>query len=153
MDSFRACYLQMCKAMPGGMAAMAAALGLPSKMALENRIYERKGQSVNVEMARQMQANSRTTLLAQTVAADAEGLFYKLPDISAIEVGDIGEKYLQLFERVGALIREYHAAIEDDEIDHSERRTLESISQEITQLVPEILAFTFAVYCKPEAHA
>ena len=50
----RKAYLSMIRAFPGGWDAMAGALGM-SRDALENRIYERKGQSVLVETALQMQ--------------------------------------------------------------------------------------------------
>jgi hypothetical protein len=51
---------------PGGWAAMAAALGM-TKDALENCVYERKGQQINVHTAMQLQAFSQTEFFAEAV--------------------------------------------------------------------------------------
>lgn len=50
VDRIRASYQSMCRSVNGGWSAMAASVSL-SKDGLENRIYERKGQSVDVHLA------------------------------------------------------------------------------------------------------
>lgn len=71
-------YLAMIKEYPGGWDAMSAALGM-TRDALENRIYERKGQSVLVETALQMQLFSASTHFAEAVSQVSGGVFMKLP--------------------------------------------------------------------------
>ena len=152
MDRLRNSYQTMCKAMPGGWAAMAAALGI-SKDGLENRVYERKGQSVAVHEAMQMQAMSATTHFAEAVAADSGGVFIQLPDVERVDHEEIQTLYMALVEEVGKLAREWREATRDGEVDSKERARLDSIGMAICQKVTQMNALTFQVFCRQEACA
>ncbi|OHX20417.1 hypothetical protein BI344_22430 [Chromobacterium sphagni] len=137
----------MCKAMPGGWPAMAAALGF-SKDGLENRVYERKGQSVSVHEALQMQAFSGTTLFAEAVAAEAGGVFIPLPDVATVDDEEIQRVYMELVDEVGRLAREWREATRDGEVDKRERQRLEGIRDAICTKVTQMNHLTFQVFCR-----
>lgn len=99
MDMRRA-YLEMIRAFPGGWDAMAAALGV-TRAGLENRIYERKGQSLHVETARQMQAFSGCPAFAEAVAADAGGVFLPLPEAEEVGSDELLAMFNQLYAELG----------------------------------------------------
>ncbi|WP_083370101.1 YmfL family putative regulatory protein [Chromobacterium sphagni] len=147
MDRLRTAYQTMCKAMPGGWPAMAAALGF-SKDGLENRVYERKGQSVSVHEALQMQAFSGTTLFAEAVAAEAGGVFIPLPDVATVDDEEIQRVYMELVDEVGRLAREWREATRDGEVDKRERQRLEGIRDAICTKVTQMNHLTFQVFCR-----
>ncbi len=80
MDNIKSAIKAMCQSMSGGYAAMAAALGLSSRAALENRIYEVKGQRVSTEEAMMMQRIADSTAFAEAVAAESGGVFVPLSE-------------------------------------------------------------------------
>lgn len=143
-------YLAMIRAYPGGWDAMAAALGM-SRSALENRIYERKGQSLLVETALQMQAFSGTTSFAETIAQLSGGAFFLLPDGGDQDRDDILAKFNALHAELGDLSRAFNAAVTDQEIDSRERTDLMAIQQRIHARAAELLALSFRIYCRPSA--
>lgn len=147
MDRLRTSYQQMCRAMQGGWAAMAAALGL-SKDGLENRVYERKGQEVTVHQAMQMQAMSGTTLFAEAVAADAGGVFILLPQVDGVDDEQIQGLYMELVDEVGRLAREWRAATRDGEVDKKERARLDAIRLAICTKATQMNALTFKLFCR-----
>lgn len=126
---------------------MAAAMGL-SKDGLENRVYERKGQSVDVHEALQMQAFSRTTLFAEAIAAESGGVFIPLPDIGGVDVEEIHTVYMELVDEVGKLAREWREATRDGEVDPKERQRLEQVRHAICTKVTQMNHLTFQVFCK-----
>lgn len=146
----RRCYLDMIRAYPGGWEAMAAALGLPSKVALENRIYERSGQTVTVHLAEQMQAFSGTTLFAEDQARQAGGVFMKLPETSSAGNDELLNEFNLLYAELGELSGKFREAVRDNEISLAERADLEMVAQQIHKTVGELMTLMFAVYCKPE---
>lgn len=141
-------FLSMIKAFPGGWDAMAAALGM-SKDALENRIYERKGQSVLVETALQMQSFSSTTHFAEAVAQVSGGLFMKLPEHGDHDREELLSKFNELYGELGDLSIKFKTSIEDGEIDKRERSDLSDVGQHIHRTVEELLTLTFQIYCRP----
>jgi hypothetical protein len=145
-------YLDMIRAFPGGWDAMAGACGM-SRQSLENRIYERKGQTVSVELAELMQSFACTTHFAEGVARDAGGVFMKLP-----EVGDVGNEELlsefnKLYAELGQMSGKFRAYVADDLISDTERADLNAEAQEIHRTLEQLLALTYRVYCKPEGAA
>lgn len=148
----RGIYLAMIKATPGGWDVMAAALGV-SRTSLENRVYERKGQAVTVDLAQQMQVVSGTTLWAEAVAAAAGGCFVKLPDVGGVCNEDLRVKFNGLFSQVGKLSQTFEDAIQDDDINKQERRQLELVGHQITRKMLELLGVAFQVFCKPQGAA
>lgn len=144
----RKAYLSMIRAFPGGWDAMAGALGM-SRDALENRIYERKGQSVLVDTALQMQKFSSTTHFAEAVAQLSGGIFMKMPDHGDNDRDELLAKFNELYAELGHLSAQFKASVEDGEIDRRERQGLTDIGQQIHRTVEELLALTFQIYCRP----
>nr|WP_275663732.1 YmfL family putative regulatory protein [Laribacter hongkongensis] len=136
----------MCASHNGGWQAMADALGT-SKASLENRIYQRKGQRMPVDMAMQMQDISRTTYFAEAVALASGGMFVPMPAVEVLNE-DIQLKYIELLDEVGAHAREYRAAIADGEVCKQERRRLERLGENICRRVTEINQLTFRIFSK-----
>lgn len=147
MDTIRISYQSMCKAMPGGWPVMAAALGM-SKDGLENRVYERKGQSVSVHEAMQMQAFCEASYFAEAVAAESGGVFIPLPNIHAVDDEEIQRVYMELVDEVGRLAREWREATRDGVVDKRERQRLEAIRNAICTKVTQMNHLTFQVFCK-----
>ncbi len=145
----RKTYLDLIRAFPGGWDAMSAALGM-SRDALENRIYERKGQSVLLETALQMQAFSRTTLLAEAIARMSGGSFMLLPESGLHDREELLTKFNELHARLGDLSRNFSDYTRDNVIEPHERHGLEDVGQDIHRTVAELLALTFQIYCRPK---
>jgi hypothetical protein len=138
----------MIRAYQGGWDAMCGALAM-SRDALENRIYEKKGQGLLVETAMQMQSISETTYFAQAVAIESGGTFVKLPDMGHIDNEAILAKMGELHIELGQWSQHLAAAtVGDGEIDQRERADLNSIMDEIHRTLDEIRALTFRLYCR-----
>jgi hypothetical protein len=144
----RKSYLAMIRAYPGGWDAMAAALGM-SRDALENRIYERKGQSVLVETALQIQQFSGTAHFAEAVAQLSGGVFMRFPDQGNQDRDELLAKFNELYAELGDLSVKFKVSVEDGEIDKRERADLTDAGQHIHRTVEELLALTFKIYCRP----
>jgi hypothetical protein len=147
--NLRQSYLNMIKAFSGGWDAISAALGM-SRDALENRIYERKGQTLTVETALQMQAFSGTTYFAEAIAAVSGGAFVRLPAPGEADNEALLLKFNELHFQIGMLSRRFSEAIEDDEVDKRERADLTAIGDEIHRATQELLALTFRIYCRDD---
>lgn len=139
--------LSMIKAYPGGWDAISAALGM-SRDALENRIYERKGQSVLTETDLQMQAFSGTTHFAEAVASLSGGTFVKLPNVDHVDNDSLLAKFNELHSELGLLSSKFSEYTKDDELDKRERADLTAIGDEVHRTMEELLALTFRIYCK-----
>lgn len=146
----RKAYLGMVKAFPGGWDAMSAALGL-SRMGLENRIYERKGQSLLVETAKQMQVFSGTTLFAEAVAQESGGVFLKLPDGQGHDREELLTKFNELYAELGTLSADFNRFTADNELDDKEQAALANEAQQIHRTVEELLALTCSIYGRHRA--
>lgn len=137
----------MIKEFPGGWDAMAGALGM-SRDALENRIYERKGQGVLVETALQMQKFSGTTHFAEAVAALSGGTFVKLPEIE-VENEDLLKKFNQLYAELGKFSSDFNLATADEQIDRREAALLRDDADKLHKVLSELVALTMRVYGTP----
>ncbi|WP_107804234.1 YmfL family putative regulatory protein [Nitrosomonas oligotropha] len=151
MDT-REAYTKMITAYPGGWPAMAAALGM-TKDALENRVYERKGQQINVHTAMQLQAFSQTTLFAEAISQESDGIFVKLPDLNECDHEELLGKFNQLYAELGQLSEKFSHHTQDGKIDRREKRDLTNTSQQIHRTVQELMILTFAIYCPREAES
>lgn len=138
----------MIRAGQGGWEVMAAALGM-TRDALENRIYERKGQTPSVNLAEQMQKVSGTTLFAEEQARIAGGVFMKLPETNSGN-DELLNEFNLLYAELGELSGKFREAVRDNEISRTERADLEMVAQQIHKTVSELMSLMFAVYCKPE---
>ncbi|PFH08123.1 hypothetical protein BCF11_0475 [Collimonas sp. PA-H2] len=147
--SRRQSYLKMIKAFPGGWDAMAAAMGI-TRNALENRTYERQGQTMSVDKAMQMQVFSDTALFAQCIAIESGGVFVMLPAPHEIDNEALLSKFNKLYAHIGLLSRRFNEATEDGEIDKRERADLAAIGDEISRHTQELLALTFRIYCRSD---
>lgn len=143
----RKSYLEMIRAYPGGWEAMPVALEF-SRTALQNRIYDSKGQSVSVPTAMAMQTLSNTTFFAEAVAQESGGIFMRLPDVKALENEDLLGEFNKLYGQLGELSIKFRDAVGDNEIDQKERAALVDAGQNIHQTLAGLLALTFAVYCR-----
>ena len=139
-------YLGMIKAFPGGWDAMAAALGF-TRDALENRIYERKGQDLHVQTALQMQSFSGTDLFAEAIATAAGGTFVKLPIVDAVDNEDISVKFHELYAELGELSVEFTEITKKGEIDKRDQQLLNNIVGRMHKTMDELRVLTFNVYC------
>jgi hypothetical protein len=138
----------MIKAFPGGWDALVGALGM-SRDALENRIYERKGQGVLVETALQMQKFSSTTYFAEAVSAASGGTFVKLPDIE-LHNDDLMKKFNELYAELGKFSRDFNQATADEQIDRREEAILAADVDQMHKTLSELLGLVLRVY-KPAA--
>jgi hypothetical protein len=141
----------MIRAFSGGWDAMVGALGM-SRDALENRIYERKGQGVLVETALQMQKFSGTTYFAEAVAAVSGGTFVKLPEVE-VENTDLMRKFNDLYAELGRFSSEFNEAIEDDEINRREEMALRAGADRVHKVLGELLSLSLRVYGRSDSAA
>lgn len=142
-------YLEMIRAFPGGWEAMAGALGM-TKDALENRLYERKGQQLSVQTAMQMQAFSGTTHFAEGVAQESGGVFLQLPEARDVGNEELLSEFNLLYAELGELSRKFSVYVADGEISKTERADLDAEAQKIHRTVEELLALTYRVYCRKD---
>jgi hypothetical protein len=149
----RKAYLSMIKAFAGGWDAISPALAM-TRDALENRIYERKGQGLLVETAMQMQVFSGTTYFAQAVAAESGGTFLKLPNVDHVDNDSILNKMNELHVELGQWCQKFSEYTNNDgQIDPRERADLSAIVDEVHRTLDEMRALTFRVYCKDDLGA
>lgn len=141
----RTSYLGMIKAMEGGWGAMTGALAM-TRDALENRIYERKGQGLLVETAMMMQSFSRTTLFAESVATASGGTFVKLPDDIECVNEELGKKWRALYIELGILTSQFDEFIEDNKIDDREQALLDASEATVHKKLAELMALTRRVF-------
>lgn len=144
MDT-RESYLAMIKAMSGGWGAMCGALAM-TRDALENRLYERKGQGLLVETAMNMQSFSGTTLFAEAIATASGGTFVKLPDDIECVNEEIGKKWRTLYVEFGTLARHYEEATADGVIDDREQKVLDADEARAHRVLSELMALTRRVF-------
>jgi len=135
----------MIRAINGGWDTAAAMLGM-SRDALENRIYERKGQGMRTDEDLQLQQFSGTTGFAEAVATLSGGTFIKLPEIGQIDNEAILAKMSELHIELGQWAATLAAATKDGEIDRREEMQLSAIMDEIHRTLDHIRALTFRLY-------
>lgn len=147
----RQAYLQMIRAYQGGWDAMAAALAF-SRDALENRIYEKRGQGVLVETALEMQSLSQTTFFAESVAALSGGTFIRLPVLDHVGNEEISSKFHELIEEFGEISLEWREMTKDGVLTDDERQTLDALTNRMHVTLDMIRALTIKVFSKSEAN-
>lgn len=137
MDLIRSAILKMAHSVAGGHVAAAAALGLCSKAALENRLYQVKGQRVSIEEAMMLQIISNRTDFAQAVAFESGGVFVEMPDLdaAALQGEDILNSFLNVFVQMGELVKQYQLAEADGNVDADERAVIWQQIRELTQVL------------------
>jgi hypothetical protein len=140
----RQSYLAMIRSFPGGWDAIVGALCM-SRDALENRIYERKGQGVLVETAMQIQKFSSTTHFAEAIAAASGGTFVKLPD-AEVHNEDLTKKFNELYASLGKFSSDFNQATADEQIDRREEAILSADVDHMHKMLSELLGLVLRVY-------
>lgn len=135
----------MIKKFPGGWDAMAAALGM-SRSALENRVYERKGQGLLVETARQLQEFSDTEHFTEALCADRGGVFLKLPADLSDDNEEMWAKAQQLHIELGRFFADVKEATKDGVIDKREQAVLDDDEQRVHRVMAELHAIVRRLY-------
>lgn len=141
----RKTYIDMCRAFPGGMSSMAAALGYTFD-ALKNRIYEKKGQTISVADALLMQEFSGTKLLADAIARRSGGVFLEVIPQGALDRVELLTEFNRLTTELGQLTHKYELAVRDGQIDKTEKSDLKMQAYRIHKQLEKILAISFALY-------
>lgn len=131
-----------------GWTGTAATLGM-TRSQLEARVYEVKGSGMRVSTALLIQAHAGTTHFAQAIALASGGVFVELPSGEGATGEALHDKFHELYTELGRLSGTYTKAIEDNEIDRSERSELEDISQQMHKTMKELMGLMFQVYCRP----
>lgn len=142
---------KMCQSVPGGYATMASMLGM-TKAALENRIYEVKGQRVNIEEAMMMQRLTNSTAFAEAVAHESGGVFVAMPEAEYAEE-DIQEAFMSLTEVVGQFVTEWRDAVDSGELVLSKAKRLDAIERRICGNAATIIALTKKYYTREDIDA
>lgn len=148
--NLRQARLKMIRAVDGGWDVAAALLGM-SRDALENRIYERRGQSMRTDEDLQLQKASRSTFFTEAVCAESGGTFVKLPNLDHVGNDDILNKMNELHIELGQWSATLAAATKDGEIDKREEADLSAIMDEIHRTLDEIRALTFRLYRRADS--
>lgn len=124
---------------------MAAALGM-SRSALENRVYERKGQGLLVETARQLQEFSDTDHFTVAMCAARGGVFVKLPADHAGDNEEMWAKAQQLHIELGRFFEDVKKATEDGVIDEREQAALDADELRVHRVMAELHALVRRLY-------
>lgn len=143
--NIRQSYLAMIKNYQGGWDAMAGALGM-SCDALENRIYERKGQGVRVDTALQMQAFCDSTHFAEAIAAVSGGVFVKTPPSEQLDRIDLLTKLNELHAQIGLYHKQFAEFTKNNELDDKECEKLSATTNGIHKALQESTAIMFLLY-------
>lgn len=145
--NLRQAYLGMIKAFPGGWDAMCGALCM-KRDALENRIYERKGQDLHVHTALMMQEFSQTKMFTEAICTASGGTFVKLPCVDHVGNEEISEKFREVFEELAVWSAEFREVTEDGKITKLEQEKLNAIVDHSHMLMDQLRSLTFRVYCE-----
>ncbi|WP_230939806.1 YmfL family putative regulatory protein [Burkholderia territorii] len=149
--NLRQAYQAMCRAFPGGVEAMAAALGMSSS-SLQNRMYEVKGQVLHVEHALAMQTLTGRTDFAEAIARTTGGVFVQLPGMEdECDNQELLTKFTLILDQLGALARTHAQAIADGVVDDHEKAELERIAHDAHRHIQELLQLTFRIYRDSES--
>jgi Sec-independent protein translocase protein TatA len=143
-------YLRTIRAFPGGWDAMCAALGM-TRDALENRVYERRGQDVTVQTALMMQSFANTTAIAEAIAVESGGVFVKLPAFGVVSEAVATAKFQELVEEVGELSKEFRTAMADHKVNGKEQVRINDVIDRINRTTGEFRALVKQFYCHETA--
>lgn len=151
MDAIKQAIKAMCQGISGGYAVMAAALGLSSKAALENRIYEVKGQRVSIEEAMMMQRITGRSDFAEAVAAESGGVFVKLSEEEELcGSEEIAQRFLNIMAANGDLVTAWQEAAADGEVSAAELEGLEKIERRTIAELAAVLVLTRRYFMREE---
>lgn len=116
--------------------------------AMDNRVFERRGQAFTVRQSLRLQQISGLTRFAEEIARLSDGRFYKLPSTEHLDNSELLSKWNELYTELGDLSREFESDIQNGVIDDQERARLEAIGERMHRTLEELLALMFRIYCK-----
>lgn len=141
----RAAVQKAIKSYQGGWAAMAAALGM-SVDALENRIYEKKGQSLALHEALMIEAISETSYITEAMAARHHAVLVTLPD-TEYENKDLLVIQSSLQSALSDLLKTVAESYEDDGvIDHKEEKQILNSKTEAHKAVEKFVQVALTIF-------
>ena len=155
MITLRQAYLKIIKAFPGGWDAMSGALGM-TRDALENRIFERRGQDLTVQTALMMQSFTNCRAFAEVIANESGGVFIPMPHADALGKDVASEKFLELIAEIGELSEEFKHAVAAHEISGKDQVRINNIIDRINRTTFQFHSILKQFYChktKAEADA
>lgn len=137
----------MAKSPNGGHATTAAMLGM-TQSALENRLYEIKGQQISIEQAMLMQRMMERTDFAEAVAHESGGVFVALPEIdaAAMQGEDIMACFIGAVEKLGVLSAQWRVATDDGKVTCDESENLRRLACETAKFVLAVSVLTDHVF-------
>lgn len=135
---------------PDGWTGAAKHLGLPSSSALENRVYERRGQFLDAPSCIHLQNGVGSKVFAAAVAKMSGGVFVPLPQFETVDNTELLDLFNKLYSELGRLSATFSEAIADNSIDHHERQALTEISHLIHAKLQQLVSVAFLIYCDPE---
>ncbi len=135
------------KSYNGGWAAMSAALGL-TVTALENRVYERKGQTLTLHEAMQIEAISNTKHITEAMAMRHNSVVIELPQGDKDNV-DLFVIQSELQGAVSGVCKTVADSISDDGvIDGKEEKLINESKREVHKTVERLVHTAFLIYRK-----
>lgn len=143
----RSAVVKMVGQVPGSWTVVAAHLGM-TENALRNRVYETKNQSLSTTDKLALQELSGTTLFVEALATASGGTFVKLPEIGDIKNDSVQATFNEMYAGLGEHFKLFMKAIEDDEIDTTERKELLEHGAELHRKIEQMQALMFSVYCR-----
>ena len=146
MITLKQAYLKIIKAFPGGWDAMASALGM-TRDALENRIYERRGQDLTVQTALMMQSFTNSTAFAEVIASESGGVFVAMPHVGELNKDVASAKFQELVEEVGELSKEFRHAVEAHHLSGKEQIRINDVIDRINRTTIEFHSVVKQFYC------
>jgi hypothetical protein len=131
----------------GGWTVAAAHIGM-SVNALENRVYEKKGQQLSVRDSLALQYLAGNTMVADWVCTQSGGTFVKLPEGDDIGNQELLVRFNELYGELGHLSIEFNESIKDGQITDAEADKLKAVAAEIHKKTEELLALSFKIFRK-----
>lgn len=121
-----------------------------TESSIDNRVYERQGQSFTVRQSMRLQQVSGTTRFAEEIAKLSGGTFVKIPGADDIDNDNLHHKFHELYSELGRLSQTYSEATQDGEIDKREKAELTAISDAMHRTMQELMGLMFRIYCRDE---
>ena len=146
-DTINQALRTMAQSPNGGYAVTSSMLGI-TRAALENRLYEVKGQRVSIEEAMLMQRLLERTDFAEAVAAESGGVFVAVPemDAAALMGEDIREHLHHSVEELGTLFSTWRNSTADGCLSKTESAQLWQQVRSVVNRVVAVAAVTDRIY-------
>ena len=131
----------------GGYAASAAMLGMTTA-ALENRLYEVKGQRIGIAEAMLLQRLTDRTDFAAAVAAESGGVFVPVPEMDAAALlgEDIRDHLHGAVEELGQLFVQWRESTADGFLSRPESAELWAQVRGVVSHLVSVAALTDRIY-------